>query len=544
LLYLIMGAVVSYYVPCGNWVNTIFGWDMWENNDPGGYYFASAHQVFSRRDLLYPGHPGLPLQILLHVIQKSYYWIRSLFGERLTFTGTVAHHIQSVFFLSSLAVCASHLFSFWLLYCLGKKLLRSERGALLGTWCYASSFPVLYYYWRISPEPLAVSCLLGMMLCLWRYRECVAQAERSSALTYAVYAGALAIGGVLSKFHLLFGSPVVGLLFVIVHSRSSSATAAFKPGFCALATLSFLMPVIGGFTLSTLIYDWTQFYAYWGAMEIGGFDLTMTNFFFEFSKRTIALLGKLFDNVPFQKWLPSATRSGIFLLCELPTILLGIIGAVLYSLGSPSHRKDLFWIAALLSFSIVAGLYRAIRSGDFHGFHYFIPALAFLALFAGHIFDCVIRQADSFRSEVGKLGLALVGILILHHTAIWAVLDSKTKDIANFQHRYRQLLQALPQAEQSQRIGILVPSGQYPTAMIHGLPNGEILLAVDRYFAVLNSRKSREELIAEMQAEQVTTVVEVSETYHTLGSPQKIKDWIKATEHLTETNGSNRDREL
>src|SRR5208282_1231771 len=72
----------SSLAPCGGWVNEVFGSPLWNQSDPGGYYLPSAHELgrYGGR-LVYPGHPGLILQVLLRLIQSALYLVGAAPGE-------------------------------------------------------------------------------------------------------------------------------------------------------------------------------------------------------------------------------------------------------------------------------------------------------------------------------------------------------------------------------------------------------------------------------------------------------------------------------
>ena len=148
---LLTAGAYSYLAPCGNWTNRVFNIYMWEEGDPGGYYVASAHELYSSKgQLLYPGHPGLTLQIMLHSLQRALFWAHRAGGGEAAFTGYAATHLDLLFFSSKLLVTGLHALSFWLLFYFARALVGSERAALLAVLVYATSLPVLYYMSRIS----------------------------------------------------------------------------------------------------------------------------------------------------------------------------------------------------------------------------------------------------------------------------------------------------------------------------------------------------------------------------------------------------------
>ncbi len=56
-LYMAIFGTVAYLAPGGVWANRIYELELWSNNDPGGWYLPSAHEIYSHENgPLCPGH--------------------------------------------------------------------------------------------------------------------------------------------------------------------------------------------------------------------------------------------------------------------------------------------------------------------------------------------------------------------------------------------------------------------------------------------------------------------------------------------------------
>jgi hypothetical protein len=384
-VYLLFGAGMSALAPCGSWDNVALGARLWNEGDPGGYYIPSAHELYSSRGvLLYPGHPGLTLQILLHAIQAGYHALAAPPGAG--FSAFVASRLATVFLLSKIAMTAAHLASFWLFLAFARRLLRDERAALLATFGYATCLPVAYYLSRVSVEPLMIVCFLATFLALWR-------SEDAASPAWAAAAGAAAASGLATKLHLLWPLPLIGL--AMLRRRPKAALAFAAAAAAALAAYSSLL-------------DWRDFFAYWEvpAVAAGG-PL----------RRTLAGLLAM----PLANWLPGPTRSGLFLLCEGPLLTVAAYGLWLIVRRREESLARLAWPAAAAGCATAVWAYRsAAVSGDFHGFHYLFPFMLIAAALFG-------RGSRELLSRAPSAGLGL-WIVAIHAVTLRATLDTRVKD--------------------------------------------------------------------------------------------------------------------
>lgn len=384
-VYLLFSAAMSALAPLGSWDNVVFGATLWNEGDPGGYYIPSAHELYSSNGrLLYPGHPGLTLQIILHAIQAAYFAAFAPAGAG--FSEFCAANLPRLFVLSKLAMTLAHAASFILFLAFARRLLKNERAALFATFGYATCWPVAYYLSRISVEPLMVVCFLGTFLALWKHEE-------KGGPAWAALAGFAAVSGLATKFHLLWPLPLIGLASLARRPKGALAFAA------AAATT---------FALYSLLLDWRDFFAYWEVQAV-----------LAGSPIRHILLG--IPRMPLAHWLPGPTRSGLFLLCEGPLLATAAYGLFLHLRRPGVDRARLAWLAAAVGYSVAAWAYRSVAvSGDFHAFHYLFPFMLVASVFFGEGSEALLVRAPA----AGRV----LWLVVIHAIALNAALDTRVKD--------------------------------------------------------------------------------------------------------------------
>ncbi len=391
--YFIFSAVMSALAPCGSWDNVVFGAKLWNEGDPGGYYIPSAHELYSSHGrLLYPGHPGLPLQILLHAIQAGNFALFAPPGAG--FSAFTAVHLARVFLLSKLAMTVVHLISFGLFLAFARRLLGNERAALFATFGYATCLPVAYYLSRVSVEPLMIVCFLGMFLALWRH-------EDDGGPAWAGLAGFAAMSGLATKFHLLWPLPLIGLTMLRRRPKG---------------LLAFAGAAVAAFVLYSALLDWRDFLSYWEVSAV-------------LSGSPIRHVVFGIPRMPLANWLPGPTSSGLFLLCEGPLLATAVYGFVLFVRRRDAERARLAWPALAVGYTLLVWAYRCVAvSGSFAGFHYLFPFMLLAGVFFGEGSQALLSRAPSS----GKI----LWLILIHAVVLRGVLDTRVKDAA-FYRRVR-----------------------------------------------------------------------------------------------------------
>ncbi len=443
------GGVFSALAPCGSWDNLLFGAPMWNEADPGGYYMASAHELYAFHGrLIYPGHPGLPLQVLLNALQAGYYFLAAPRG--FGFTSFVAKNIARVFFLSKMMITGLHVLTFVLLYPFALRLLGRARAALLAVLGYATSLPVVYYLSRVSVEPLMILSFLASFLCVWRSLD-EAETPRRAAL-WAALAGAASVFGLATKFHLLWPLPAVCLGHLAWGDGLPWKTPAERRAPRA-ALLAFAAAALAALALSSRLLDWRDFFAYWdGGGMAGG---TVASGLAGLAGRQWGVLLAIARGaaaMPARAWLPGPTKAGAYFLGELPMLAVAGLGAArLVRRGEA--RGPWLWLGASAAYTVLIWAYRCFGvSGDFHGFHYLFVFTVPAAVGFGEASDALLaRRRWTPGAEAGAIALWIGAVHLAALTGAW---NSRVQDAAYY-GRVRAFSEALAASRGDERVGLV-----------------------------------------------------------------------------------------
>jgi hypothetical protein len=445
--YLLLGAIWSARAPCGAMPDALFGHLMWNHSDPGGFYIASAHELY-RFDgrLLYPGHPGLPMQMLLHALQAAYF---RLSASGLTFTDFIAKNIVEVFFFSKLCVVAAHLLSFWLLSRFARDLLRNEREALIAVFVYATSLPVVYYLTRVSVEPFMIVFFLAAFLFLWTCAESLTDGRRGRAYATAALAGAAAVTALCTKFHLLW--PLPGLAFLnLLCADEIPFTRGFRRPDKArlLAAAAFMASAALTLAVYSRFFDWKDFFAFW---DVVGMDrpsaLGRLSGLIERQLGLFSGMARDAARISPRDWLPLPTTSGVFFFCELPVLAIAAYGAILEARRGRAPRARWLWPAAAAGYTAVIWLYRCVSgSGDFRSFHYlFVVMLLAAVLFA--------RAAEALMPARRSVA-AVLCFVALRQPVFWAARGAIINDSVQYS-RVRAFGEGLAMTRDGERVAVI-----------------------------------------------------------------------------------------
>jgi hypothetical protein len=448
--YLALGIAWTWRAPCGEWENHIFGFSMWQENDPGGWYIPAAHEALSwPRHNGFPGHPGLPLVLLLHLEQAISYGLGRLAHSPLTFTQYTIRHVVGIWLTAKISVVALHLLSFAAVYAYARLVARRRDLALWATAIYATSFPVLYYLNRVSVEPLMNLFFLSTIVCLVKSEKADASATRSAI--WASAAGICAASALFTKIHLMAAWPAwagIGILLGV-----SGAPRRPLPRRFALLGVFGAAALLAGVIYSQFV-DWQAFTWYWHGVQQGGQPAGPASplEFLQGAARwmahgSIRAIGRLLATA----LMPACTRANC---CFFFEFLCGL--AVLVGLVRGPRSRLLTWS---LGYSLLVGaawLYRADNT-DFSGFHYLFPVMATLApLAAIGLTTLFPGTQDQTRSRLRR-GVEICSLLVaLHAGGFFAVLDSKRQDAEEYRRsRASHLFAALGQVAPGERIAVL-----------------------------------------------------------------------------------------
>lgn len=407
--YLAFSAHYSRLAPCGSWANAIFGELAWSEADPGGFYFASAHELAWGEAPLFVGHPGATLTPLLRGVQWAHHLVAGD-GET-SFTRFTVQHLPEGFLLSKLLMTALHLLSFVALYALAKALLRDRRGAAVATLGYATSLPVLYYLSRISVEPIMVLCLVAGFWVTLRSEDLAREGRVGPALLCAGLAGVVAVSGAMTKLAFLGPLPFFLALHLLADGGcpGGERSLAWRVRWQAFSV--FVVAGLVTLALFSQIVDGSQFVAAWRVVArkpIGGWTLS--------------------------DLLPGLGANRIFLAAELGFALCAAAGWVHFVLRRPRDRRCALWLSAYGAYGLAFFVYRVVLEGSFLPFHYAFVAWAIGAVFFGY---ASVLLAQRLRVPPGWPAAAALTLwlAILHGVGVFGVVDARRHDARAFEQR-------------------------------------------------------------------------------------------------------------
>jgi hypothetical protein len=249
--------------PCGDWENEAFGVKLWHNADPAGPYVISAVHFLDQPYPPFLGHPGTTLQLLLHLAARTAHGLLALGGVTAPFVAFWARHVAWLFALSGLVVAALHVVSFHALHAYARRLGLCQRTAFIAVLAYATSFPVLYYGTRVSPEPLLVTLTLVALLLADSCTAALASGRRVRASLLAGGAGAAAVLALFTKLHLAFPLAPLVVVQVLTQARPDARPLLRRIGEGMVPAGVALGSSFGTFLICSLKVPWHDFFAFW-----------------------------------------------------------------------------------------------------------------------------------------------------------------------------------------------------------------------------------------------------------------------------------------
>jgi hypothetical protein len=450
--FLLAMAGFAVLAPCGDWQNEAFGVTLWRNADPGGPYVISAMHFFDRPYPPFMGHPGTTLQLLLHLAARTTHGLLALGGVTAPFIAFWAHHIAWLFALCCFVVTALHIVSFHALHAYARRLGLGRRAAFIAVLAYATSFPVLYYGMRVSPEPLLVTLTLVALLLADSCGADLASGRRFRACLLAGGAGAAAVLALFTKLHLAFPLAPLIVVQVLTQARPDARPALRRIGEGLLPAGVALASSLGVFLLCSLKVPWPAFLDFWlqytPIVSGGGPQSGLTLPDGADPGALLAGLARAFARNLAGRF--EATPNGLFTVSEGLFVVLGSLGLVLLWKGRPPARSRLGWAAVLCVclFPVVA----------FRGrWHYYVLYLAFAAIGFATLTDAwLARTAGGSSGRPGeRRRRAVLATLLVHAVSLSLFFAAKVNDVAMYRRSVGPYLSALDRLPPGSRAAIL-----------------------------------------------------------------------------------------
>jgi hypothetical protein len=448
--FLVAMAVFVLLSPCGDWENQAFGVTLWHNADPGGPYVISSVHFFDPPYPPFLGHPGTTLQFLLHLAARAAHGALALGGVTTPFVAFWAGHIAWLFALSSFVAAALHVTSFHALHAYSRRLGMRQNTASIAVLAYATSFPVLYFGTRVSPEPLLVTLSLVALLQADSCGAALASDRRLRACLLGGGAGAAAVLALFTKMHLAFPLVPLIVLQVLTQARHDALPMAHRlrqgllPGAAALAC------AVGVFLVCSLKVPWETFFAFWlpygPAVPVdprSGLSLPHGAGLWEMAVGIARVCGRNLAG-HFQ-----ATANGLFTLSEAFFVALGSLGLIRLWRSSPRASSRLCWAAALCACLFPVA---AIRGS----WHYYFLYLAFLAIGLAVMIDAFLaRTGGASGKRAGGSFRPIVATLLVHGASLTLFIATKVSDVSAYRHGVRPYLSALDNLAPGSRAAIV-----------------------------------------------------------------------------------------
>jgi hypothetical protein len=461
--------VFAILAPCGEWENEVFGLAIRHSADPGGPYVVSAVHFFDQRYPPFVGgaHPGTTLQLVVYVAARALYEAAVLF--RVAKTPMIdfwAHHLTWLFGWSSLVVASLHLVSFHALHAYARRLGLCPRAAFVAVLAYATSFPLLYYGTRVSPEPLLVALTLAALLQADSCATALQSGRRLRAWLFAGGAGAAAMLAIFTKLHLAYPLPLLIVVQVLVQRRRDGQTLigrlrdGLPPAGCALAGS------VAVFVVCSLKVNWHAFFDFWfrytAGRPVGDPHLPLTQRYA--ATLWLMALGEASGVVRNLADHFRPTVKGLFTLTDGVFVVIAGFGLFLLWRRVPEARPKLVWPVALCVGLLPVVAFRGV-------WHYYLLHLTFAAIGFAFAVEVWLTHQPLGRTPAGRrLTGAVMTTLLVHSVSLVSFGATKAHDVVAFRSKVAPYLSALGRVPPGTRAAILSRrfefcqlDGGYPT---------------------------------------------------------------------------------
>lgn len=452
-LLLCLAIVVSYFDFLGHWRVFVFGYDYGWSWDPDSAYVGSGITLMDQRYTSFIGHPGLPLLWLIQATSRVLYWFSGAWLSGTSFHIFAAHEIFLIVFISRIQLILLNIASIYIVYRLARMLLNSVNLAELTALTYATSFPVLFYFNKIMPEPIFVSLAIAAFLLAWSIPETF-KVSRSKAAIHLVILASLYVGTLYTK--LTVAIPLIFFIpYMVLHrtcrARSGQLSISRKEILtgCLLfliSTFAFLM--LGGYKM-----NWSEFLSFWFKFAPGGptYDADQ-HWLSNLVTKTFHILA-VFPQLVLDKLqtfiFPSSFGLGIFQVSEALVMIGALPGALLFWREFPEYRENQIWLIAFGAVFVPIAIFR-------NGLHYFLIPMAIASIFFVYGLHRLIQKTRHTHSQRGWVSSKslLVLILFAHGCAIVAAVESKGSTLKSAKSS-RELFLAAQDLNYGERIGLV-----------------------------------------------------------------------------------------
>ena len=517
LAFAALGCFSTWQAPFGGWTNRVFAFDLWLNQDPGGWYIPAAHDLLVRPGTTsFPGHPGLPLQLALAAEQWSLHAVARAHGAGLDITPYVARHTRAVWLAAGVSMVLLQLASFAALYGYARTLQPSMAVARLAVLLYATSFPVLYYLTRVSVESTTVLFFMLTVTCV--ARAWAGAAGRVSPSAWAALAGACAVSAFFSKVHLMAVWPLYTAAFLAWRRfeppeqarRRGRLLAAYAAG-CLAAGLFY-----------SLVFDWAAFAGGWSTFTRATPHLAperaAPGFFSGMALEVATALFRRARALDLRVFLPGWNARSLFSCLEALFLAAAAFGgwrALRRPAASGVDARLLKWLLGYGALVVSVWWYRE-AAWNLPSFHYLFPVLAILAPVAAlglaRLVPALGATEQAERPGARAL-LLLLTLAIVHGAAFAAAVDSRRQDRAAYRElRAAPYTAALARAASDETVAVIDGApGRYHALSASFAPRGRsspLVDELDRLFLARSRPLDCQRFLLRARLRRVSQVVD------------------------------------
>jgi len=454
IVYLGYSLIMSWLAPVGYWESYVLGARYGYETDPGGTYFASAYSLFDEKLPYFVGHPGLTMQFLIFIVLKAVCGIFSFNAPDQT--AFAVRHITLLFVITKLLITICHLVSFYVVYRFALRIVRSDNAAVFAVLAYATTFPVLYYISRISVEPIMIILFLLPFLLIWEYRDLVRHNKIRKGLLIVATAAIAAVSNLFTKFSIFSPLPFFLLFYLLADGLYKSENFKKRLRENAVASVVYAAAGIVTAVMYNFKMDWNRFFDFWSTFAPGGEGgEAQEQFLGSFFENVINMLLTFFREFFSSIWTTFVTHFWghssqanytITFQSEWLFFVVAIVGAVVY-FRRHGLRSYAVWPLIYVGLTFIIWIYRAVLS-------YMFPMLPLAAVFFGYALDRLLRKVDYFKASISRAKLIVVCIVCIHFVGIWAAVESRIYDCAQYTVSAKKVHRAMWDCPYGKMVGV------------------------------------------------------------------------------------------
>jgi len=444
-IYVSLSLLFSFNGLFGNWAISLFGVTYPVNWDPDGFYIGAGITFSESRYAGFVGHPGIPLIFCIHAISRLMHIASFFSGPAVDFAAFAAKNIFWIILAVKLFITCCYLASFYAVYSVARFYL-TKTSSQIAIAAYATTGIVLYYFNKISPEPLLVFFVFFSLWAMFRY----VGTHRASGVSYAylILSASAAALALLTKIAIALPLPVFILGYILSHRMIA---AGDKAKGAALFLVSFLTVLF----LAGQKVDWTYFFNYWFNYAPGTPSYAVgrgvaANIVSAFMAAYENIFQFVLDLFVWEAWLPGRSSfRGHFNAAALPYLVCSVVGLAMYWKQNPDMRRRVLAILVLCIALAPLVMYRAAH-------HYYVIHLAVASFFAGYCVSSLAGRVSSSRARTAAV--ALVSVLLVNSLSAAIFLRAKYADMREYARWWKPYFTALNEMRRKDRIAIVAVS--------------------------------------------------------------------------------------